>query len=175
MSNDQGHAERSAGSGQALGDWFDRKEFWRNKRAFVIGGAGFLGSYVVDKLCARGCREVFVPRSKEYDLTQLPAAQKLYADSRPDIVIHPATRVGGIPAEFSERCGMKISYDPAVDALYIRLVDEPVECEVIRLNDRGAINIGPSEQVVGIEILDASQVLSGLKERQVQLENLVAA
>ena len=70
---------------------------------------------------------------------------------------------------------MKISYDPAVDALYIRLVDEPVECEVIRLNDRVSINIGPSEQVVGIEILDASLVLSGLKERQVQLENLVAA
>lgn len=70
---------------------------------------------------------------------------------------------------------MKLSYDPVVDALYIRLVDEPVECEVIRLNDQVSINIGPSEQVVGIEILDASQVLSGLKERQVQLENLVAA
>jgi uncharacterized protein YuzE len=70
---------------------------------------------------------------------------------------------------------MKLSYDPAVDALYIRLVDEPVECEVIRLNDRVSINIGPSEQVVGIEILDASLVLSGSKERQVQLENLVAA
>ena len=70
---------------------------------------------------------------------------------------------------------MKLSYDPAVDALYVRLVDEPVECEVIRLNDRVSINIGPSEQVVGIEILDASLVLSGLKERQVQLENLVAA
>lgn len=70
---------------------------------------------------------------------------------------------------------MKLSYDPAVDALYIRFVEEPVECEVIRLNDRVAINIGPAEQVVGIEVLDASQVLSGLKERQVQLENLVIA
>ncbi len=70
---------------------------------------------------------------------------------------------------------MKLGYDPVVDALTIRLVDEPVECEVIRLNDRVAINIGPSEQVVGIEILDVSQVLSGLKERQVQLEKLVAA
>ncbi len=62
-----------------------------------------------------------------------------------------------------------------VDALTIRLVDEPVECEVTRLNDRVAINIGPAEQVVGIEILDASQVLSGLKERQIQLKNLVVA
>jgi GDP-L-fucose synthase len=51
----------------------------------------------------RGCREVFVPRSKDYDLTQLPAVQKLYADSRPDIVIHLAARVGGIPLRFPVR------------------------------------------------------------------------
>ena len=70
---------------------------------------------------------------------------------------------------------MKLSYDPTVDALYIRFVEGPVECEVIRLNDQVAINIGAAEQVVGIEVLDASQVLSGLKERRVQLENLVIA
>jgi len=68
---------------------------------------------------------------------------------------------------------VKISYDPTVDALYIRFVDRPVECEVLRLNDRVAINIGPGEQVVGIEVLDASEVLEGLKERKVHLENLV--
>ena len=68
---------------------------------------------------------------------------------------------------------MKISYDPTVDALYIRFVDRPVECEVLRFNDRVAINIGPGEQVVGIEVLDASEVLEGLKERKVHLENLV--
>jgi len=51
---------------------------------------------------------------------------------------------------------MKISYDPTVDALYIRFVEGPVECEVLRLNDRVAVNIGPGEQVVGIEVLDAS-------------------
>ena len=70
---------------------------------------------------------------------------------------------------------MKLSYDPIVDALYIRFVEEAVECEVIRFNDRVAINIGPEEQVVGIEVLDASQFLSGLKERRVELENLVIA
>jgi uncharacterized protein YuzE len=61
-----------------------------------------------------------------------------------------------------------------VDALYIRLIDEPAECEVLRINDQGALNIGPAEQVVGIEILDASRVLTGLTGRSVQLENLVA-
>ena len=70
---------------------------------------------------------------------------------------------------------MKISYDPSVDALYIRLVEDAVECEVIRLNDRVAINIGPREQVVGIEVLDASEILPELGEGKVRLENLVAA
>ena len=70
---------------------------------------------------------------------------------------------------------MKISYDPLVDALYIRFVEGPVECEIIRLNDWVSINIGPHEQVVGIEVLDASEVLPDLKERKVHLENLVVA
>jgi uncharacterized protein YuzE len=46
---------------------------------------------------------------------------------------------------------------------------------VIRINDRVAINIGPKEEVVGLEILDASEMLAGLTERKVQLENLVPA
>ena len=70
---------------------------------------------------------------------------------------------------------MKISYDPTVDALYIRFIDGPAECEVIRLNDQVSINIGPHEKVVGIEVLDASDVLSGIKEKKVELENLATA
>jgi len=38
---------------------------------------------------------------------------------------------------------MKIIYDPSVDALTIRFVEERVECEVIRLNDQVAVDIGP--------------------------------
>ena len=68
---------------------------------------------------------------------------------------------------------MKISYDPTVDALYIRFIDGPAECEVIRPNDQVSINIGPHEKVVGIEVLDASDVLSGIKEKRIELENLV--
>ncbi|NOR83273.1 MAG: DUF2283 domain-containing protein [Ardenticatenales bacterium] len=70
---------------------------------------------------------------------------------------------------------MKISYDPSVDALYIRFVEGPVECAVIRLNDRVAVNIGPEEQVVGLEVLDASETLAGIAEGKVRLENLVPA
>ncbi len=70
---------------------------------------------------------------------------------------------------------MRISYDPEVDALYIRLIEGTVECEVIRLNDRVAINIGPEEQIVGVEVLDASILLPGIGTKTVQLENLVTA
>jgi len=67
---------------------------------------------------------------------------------------------------------MRITYDPTVDALTVRLVEEHVECEVIRLNDRVAVDIGPGERVVAIEILDASEVVPDLVERGVALENL---
>ena len=50
---------------------------------------------------------------------------------------------------------MKISYDPEVDALYIRLMEGPYECRTVRLNEEIALNIGPGETLVGIEILDA--------------------
>ena len=49
---------------------------------------------------------------------------------------------------------MKISYDPEVDALYIRLIEGKYECRILRLNEEIALNIGPDEKLVGIEILD---------------------
>lgn len=70
---------------------------------------------------------------------------------------------------------MRISYDPTVDALTIRLVEEKVECEVIRLSDQVAVDIGPGERAVAIEVLDASEVIPGLKEEGVSLENLAVA
>ncbi len=66
---------------------------------------------------------------------------------------------------------MKIAYDPDVDALYIRLVEGPVECEILQLNDRVSVNVGPGERIVGIEVLGASQIVD-LRDRRVTLENL---
>ena len=70
---------------------------------------------------------------------------------------------------------MKISYDPEVDALYIRLIEGKQECRTLRLNDEIALNIGPGETLVGIEILDAKEVLGKGELPKVVLENLVLA
>jgi GDP-L-fucose synthase len=73
------------------------KTFWERKRVVVTGGAGFLGSFVVERLQAAGA-SVFVPRSADYDLVQRAACARLLADAKPDLVIHLAARVGGIGA-----------------------------------------------------------------------------
>src|SRR5207244_6076466 len=69
-----------------------------DQRVVVTGGAGFLGSFVVEQLRARGVRDIFVPRSREYDLVDIAGVRKLYDDTKPDLVIHLAAQVGGIGA-----------------------------------------------------------------------------
>lgn len=71
---------------------------WSRKRVLVTGGAGFFGSHLVDKLRERGCGCIFVPRSAEYDLRQMPAVERVFDASRPDIIFHLAALVGGIGA-----------------------------------------------------------------------------
>ncbi|HET9845189.1 MAG TPA: GDP-L-fucose synthase [Nitrospira sp.] len=72
--------------------------FWSDKCVVVTGGAGFLGSFVVEQLRAKDCRAVVVPSSRDYDLVEMDAVRRLYADANPDVVIHLAARVGGIGA-----------------------------------------------------------------------------
>jgi GDP-L-fucose synthase len=71
---------------------------WADKTVLVTGGAGFLGSFVVDGLRARGAKRVIVPRSAEYNLVDRTAVARLFRDARPDIVFHLAAKVGGIGA-----------------------------------------------------------------------------
>src|SRR5450759_4642627 len=64
----------------------------------VTGGGGFLGSAVVRRLEAAGATEIFVPRSRDYDLRTKDAIDRALADGTPDLVIHLAAVVGGIGA-----------------------------------------------------------------------------
>jgi len=70
---------------------------------------------------------------------------------------------------------MKISYDPEIDALYIRLLEGNFQCRTLRLNEEIALNIGENETLVGIEILDAKETLGGGKIPKLELENIVTA
>ncbi len=68
------------------------------KRVLVTGGAGFLGTQVVRRLEALGCRDVAVPRRRDFDLVGEAAVERLYETARPEVVLHLAARVGGIGA-----------------------------------------------------------------------------
>ena len=64
----------------------------------VTGGAGFLGRALLAELRAQGCHDIFVPRRNDYDLTHETDVARLYADHKPDVVLHLAAEVGGIGA-----------------------------------------------------------------------------
>jgi GDP-L-fucose synthase len=91
--------------------------FWNNRRVVVSGGSGFLGSFVVEKVRAAGCREIIVPRSSEYDLRKEADAVRLYQDARPDIIIHLAAVVGGIGANRSNPG--RFFYDNAAMGMHV--------------------------------------------------------
>jgi GDP-L-fucose synthase len=67
-------------------------------RVLVTGGAGFLGTQVVDELRRRGAERIVVPRSRDVDLTDAAATRRLFEQERPDLVLHLAAKVGGIGA-----------------------------------------------------------------------------
>ncbi len=85
---------------------------WTAHRVMVTGGAGFLGSRVVDELRRHGVTDISVPRSTSYDLRRSDGIAHALADARPGVVIHLAAVVGGIGAN-RENPG-RFFYDNAV-------------------------------------------------------------
>ena len=98
-----------------------------DKTVVVTGGAGFLGRQLVARLHELGCSKVIVPRSREYDLRYLEAVRQLYADARPDVVIHLAARVGGIGAN-REKPG-EFFYDNLTMGVYMMEIGRQVGIE----------------------------------------------
>jgi GDP-L-fucose synthase len=72
-----------------------------DKRIIVTGGAGFLGSFVIERLKEAGCKNIFVARFEEYDLRDKDSILKLFRDARPEVIIHLAAVVGGIGANMA--------------------------------------------------------------------------
>jgi GDP-L-fucose synthase len=108
---------------------------WADKRVLVTGGTGFFGSFVVDGLRARGATQVAAPRSREYDLIDRAAVQRLIADTRPDIIFHLAARVGGIGANRDNPGGMV--FDNAMMGL--QLLEEARLAKVSKVVVAGSI------------------------------------
>ena len=83
---------------------FNLSTFWQNKKVIVTGGAGFLGSFVIEKLKQRGATDIFIPRIENYNLVDANDIKRLYADNlkgvdpKNVVIIHLAANVGGIGA-----------------------------------------------------------------------------
>ncbi len=88
-----------------------------DKRIVVTGGAGLLGSFMVEKLRERGCRSVFAPRFKEYDLRDRDAIARLYTEAQPHVLIHLAAVVGGIGANRANPG--RFFYDNAIQGIQL--------------------------------------------------------
>jgi GDP-L-fucose synthase len=73
-------------------------KFWQNKRICVTGGAGFLGSFLLETLADRGAKGIFVPKIEEYNLVNPVDIQRMLDASQPDLIIHLAALAGGIGA-----------------------------------------------------------------------------
>ena len=125
-------------------------DFWTNKRVLVTGGAGFLGACVVDKLRARGCSQIVVPRSAEYDLCEKDAIVSLLHATTPHLIIHLAAVVGGIGA--NRQHPGKFFYDNAI--MGIQLIEQARRCGIDKLVCVGTVCSYPKYTPVPFKEVD---------------------
>ncbi|WP_255196504.1 GDP-L-fucose synthase family protein [Halorarius litoreus] len=111
-------------------------DYWNDKTVMVTGGAGFLGSHVVDELQSRSeSVDIFVPRSAEYDLRNREDIQRAFEDSGADVVLHLAATVGGIGANAANPG--RYFYDNAI--MGIELMEQARRYDVEKFTILGTI------------------------------------
>ncbi|MGD0279466.1 MAG: GDP-L-fucose synthase [Smithella sp.] len=81
----------------------------KDKRITVTGGKGFLGGHLLKKLTDCGCRHIKIADRPEYDLTDIADIRRMYGETRPQVVIHLAAKVGGIG--FNQEKPAELFYD----------------------------------------------------------------
>jgi dTDP-glucose 4,6-dehydratase/GDP-L-fucose synthase len=119
--------------------------YWNEKTVMVTGGAGFLGSHLVEDLESRSeSVDVFVPRSDEYDLRNRDEIRQAFEESGADVVVHLAATVGGIGAN-RENPG-RYFYDNAV--MGIELLEQARQFDVEKFTVLGTICSYPEETPV---------------------------
>jgi GDP-L-fucose synthase len=81
----------------------------KEKRISVTGGKGFLGTHLIRKLEERGCRQIKIVDLPEYNLTNIVDIRRMYEETKPQLVIHLAAKVGGIG--FNQEKPAELFYD----------------------------------------------------------------
>lgn len=112
------------------------RDFWEDKKILLTGGAGFLGSHILDRLVTTrdvSRDQIKVPRSKDIDLRRLEDCRQVVTDS--DIVIHLAAKVGGIG--FNQKYPGSLFYDNAIMGL--NMIESARQVQVTKFVQVGTV------------------------------------
>jgi len=106
-----------------------------DKRITITGGKGFLGRHLIRAFGERGCRNITVADLPEYNLVSLADVQRLYEETKPDIVVHLAAKVGGIG--FNRENPGSLFYENIM--MGVQLIHEGYRCGIDKFVALGTI------------------------------------
>src|SRR6185437_2193015 len=111
----------------------NNKQFWSGKSVLITGGSGFLGTHLVAKMKDLGVKEIFVPRSSQYELRDKKYCKQVVKGR--DIIIHLAAKVGGIGSNMEKPA--ELFFDNIM--MGVQLMDEAYKAGVKKFVGLGTI------------------------------------